>query len=68
MKRIILFFIIGAILVSSAFAFVSCTDGEEEIEHNPVIDTGDNDEGEWDPDNEDYSYTPDYELGGIPLG
>ena len=66
MKRIISIFIIGAILISSAFALVSCTDGEEEQTHNPVIGTDEN-EGEWDPDEEDYSYTTEYELGGIPL-
>ena len=65
MKRIISIFIIGAILISSAFALVSCTDGEEEQTHNPI--NPDENEGEWDPDDEDYSYTPDYELGGVPL-
>ena len=65
MKRIISLFIIGARALTLSFALVSCTDGEEE-EANPSIIVGD-DEGDWDPDDEDYSYNPDYELGGVPL-
>ena len=66
MKRIISLFIIGARALTLSFALVSCTDGEEEFEHNPIIEGSEN-EGEWDPDDEDYSYTTEHELGGIPL-
>ena len=66
MKRIISLFIIGAVALTLSFALVSCTDGEEDSK--PAIIVGDDEnEGEWDADDEDYSYTTEYELGGIPL-
>ena len=67
MKRIISLFIIGAIALTLSFALVSCTDGEEEDTNPPIIVGDDENEGEWDADDEDYSYNPDYELGGVPL-
>ena len=65
MKRIISLFIIGAIALTFTFALVSCTDGEEEFDYNPIIEGSDND-GDWDLGNEG-SYTTEHELGGIPL-
>ena len=67
MKRIISILIIGVLIASLAFSLVSCTNGDEdETKHNIIIDDNAND-GEWDMDEEDYTYSDDYELGGIPL-
>ena len=63
MKRIISLFIIGAVALTLPFALVSCTDGEEDSKPAIIID----DDADFDPDNEEYSYTSGNELGEIPL-
>ena len=64
MKRIISLFIISVLALSLAFSLASCTDNDE-IDHNPIVGTDEND-GEWDPD-DDNSYGTEWELPGVPL-